>query len=131
MKNYNGFKDLIVYRKAFELSVKIFHLTKSFPKEELYSLTDQIRRSSRSVGSNIAESWPKRRYVRSFVAKLIDSQSEACETTHWLDESVILKYITEGEHQELIDLNLEIQKMLESMIHSPEKFCHTASVGSK
>jgi four helix bundle protein len=131
MKNYNGFKDLIVYRKAFELSVKIFHLTKSFPKEELYSLTDQIRRSSRSVGSNIAESWPKRRYVRSFVAKLIDSQSEACETTHWLDESLILKYITEGEHQELIDLNLEIQKMLESMIHSPEKFCHTASVGSK
>lgn len=124
MKDYNGFKDLIVYRKAFELSVKIFFITKSFPKEEMYSLTDQIRRSSRSIGSNIAESWPKRRYVKSFVAKLIDSQSEACETTHWLDESFTLQYINDTEHKELSELNLEIQRMLESMINTPQKFCH-------
>ncbi|MHC1776964.1 MAG: four helix bundle protein [Lentimicrobium sp.] len=131
MKDYNGFKDLIVYKKAFELSVKIFFLTKSFPKEEMYSLTDQIRRSSRSIGSNIAESWPKRRYVRSFVAKLIDAQSEACETTHWLDESLTLHYINDTEHKELSELNLEIQRMLESMINTPEKFCHTLLGSSK
>jgi four helix bundle protein len=124
MKKYNGFKDLIVYQKAFDLSIKIFHATRSFPKEELYSLTDQIRRSSRSVGANLAEAWPKRRYVKSFVAKLIDSQAEACETTHWLDESAALQYITADKHQELTELTLEIQRMLESMINNPEKFCH-------
>lgn len=124
MKKYNGFKDLIVYQKSFDLSISIFNATKSFPKEELYSLTDQIRRSSRSVGANLAEAWPKRRYVKSFVAKLIDSQSEACETIHWLDESVALQYITPDQHHELIEITLEIQRMLESMINNPDKFCH-------
>jgi four helix bundle protein len=124
MKAYQGFKDLIVYKKAFDLSIRIFRISNSFPKEELYSLTDQIRRASRSIGANIAESWPKRRYVKSFVAKLIDSQSEACETIHWLDESLALEYISQKDHQELLDLNLEIQRMLDAMISNPEKFCH-------
>jgi four helix bundle protein len=76
MKNYQGFKDLIVYQKAFQLSMDILQLTKSFPKEEKYSLTDQIRRSSRSVGANLAEAWAKKIYIKSFVSKLSDSLGE-------------------------------------------------------
>ncbi len=104
--------------------MEIFEVTKTFPKEEKYALTDQMRRSSRSVGSNIAESWPKRKYVKSFVSKLIDSQSEVCETIHWLNVSLASCYIEEPKHNELIELTLEIQRMLESMINQPEKFCH-------
>lgn len=121
---YKGFKDLIVYRKAFGLSLKIFEATKSFPREELYSLTDQIRRSSRSIGANIAESWPKRKYEKSFIAKLIDSQSEACETIHWLDMAASLKYIDQEMYKNLIADTSEIQRMLQSMIQNPSKFCH-------
>lgn len=124
MKAYQGFKDLIVYQKAFDLSIRISRLSRSFPKEERYSLTDQIRRASRSVGANIAESWPKRRYVKSFVAKLIDAQAEACETIHWLDEALALEYLAKEEHQELISMDLELQRMLDAMITYPEKFCH-------
>lgn len=122
--NYSGFKDLIVYQKAFKLSMDILHLTKTFPKEEKYSLTDQIRRSSRSVGANIGEAWAKRRYVKSFVAKLIDSQGESFETTHWLDTAIAADYMDQKDYSELSALNLEVQKMLESMINHPEKFCH-------
>ena len=123
MKQYHGFKDLIVYQKAFKLAMEIFYVTKTFPVEERYALTDQIRRASRSIGSCIAEAWSKRRYVKSFVAKLIDSQSESCETIHWLDVSLASKYIEIIKHKELSDLTLEIQRMLESMINNPEKFC--------
>ena len=123
MANQNGYKDLIVYKKAFQLAMDIFMITKLFPADEKYSLTDQIRRSSRSVGAQIAEGWPKRRYVKSFVAKLIDSQGEACETLHWLDVSLAANYITKEKHTELNNLCIEIQKMLESMIKTPEKFC--------
>ena len=111
-------------QKAFELSIDILHLTKSFPKEEKYSLTDQIRRSSRSVGANIGEAWAKRRYVKSFVAKLIDSQGESFETTHWLDTAIAAKYMERKDCDEFSALNLEIQKMLESMINHSEKFCY-------
>jgi four helix bundle protein len=124
MKNYQGFKDLIVYQKSFELLMEIFEVTKSFPKEEKYALTDQIRRSSRSIGSNLAEAWPKRKYVKSFVAKLIDSQSEACETIHWLDVSFKSGYIADNDHKRMTELTLEIQRMLQSMINNPEKFCY-------
>ncbi len=123
-REYKGFKDLIVYQKAFDLSIEVFWATKKFPREELYSLTDQIRRSSRSIGANIAESWPKRNYEKAFIAKLIDAQSEACETIHWLDESVTLSYIEKEKHQELIEMSLEIQRMLHSMIKNPSKFCY-------
>ncbi len=122
MKKYNGYKDLIVYQKAFELSVKIFDLTLKFPSEEKYSLTDQIRRASRSVGANIAEAWPKRIYPKSFVAKLVDSQAEAVEVNHWLDLSLAHSYMSKEQHSELFELNIEIQKMLDSMIRKPEKF---------
>ena len=123
-KNYHGYKDLIVYQKAFALSMDILNLTKSFPREEKYSLTDQIRRSSRSVGANLTEAWAKRRYVKSFVAKLIDSQGESFETTHWLDTAFAADYLDKGKYKVLTELNIEIQKMLESMINNPDKFCH-------
>ena len=124
MKNYQGFKDLIVYQNSFKLLMEVFEITKKFPKEEKYALTDQIRRSSRSIGANIAEAWPRRRYVKHFVAKLVDSQSEACETIHWLDVSLASNYIQKEMHTELNELTLEIQRMLESMINNPDKFCH-------
>ena len=87
-ENYRGFRDLFVYQKSYKLGLEIYQLTKTFPREELYSLTDQVRRSSRSVPSNIAEAWYKRRYVKSFVAKLVDSSGEAAETEVWLDYSL-------------------------------------------
>ena len=80
-----SYRDLKVYQTAFELQQLIFVLTKKFPREELYSLTDQIRRSSRSIGANIAESWQKRRYPAHFVSKLSDADGEHAETRHWLD----------------------------------------------
>jgi four helix bundle protein len=82
VKRIESFRDLEVYKKAFALQQDIFELTKSFPKEELYSLTDQMRRASRSVGSNIAEAWQKRRYIQHFVSKLSDSDGEQAETQH-------------------------------------------------
>jgi len=88
-----GFRDLIVYQKSYKLSMEIFHLSAKFPKEEMYSLTDQIRRSSRSVPSNIAEAWAKRIYVKHFVSKLSDSLAEEYETEVWLDYSRDCNYI--------------------------------------
>ncbi len=87
-----SFRDLNVYKLSVELQQEIFALTKQFPKEELYSLTDQIRRSSRSIGANIAESWQKRRYPAHFLSKLSDADGEQGETQHWLDTSMKCNY---------------------------------------
>ena len=87
MSKIESFKDLIVYQKAYKLAMEIFEISKKFPKEEKYSLTDQIRRSSRSVTTCIAESWARRRYVKSFVSKLVDALGEENETEVWLDYS--------------------------------------------
>ena len=119
----NSFKELIVYRKAHKLAMDIFDLSKKFPKEERYSLTDQIRRSSRSVSSCIAESWAKRLYVKAFVNKLTDSLGEEYETEDWLDYSRDCKYITDVEYEKMISGYDEVSKMLISMINSPEKWC--------
>jgi len=124
MREYKGFRDLIVFQKSYNLALKIFKITKSFPKEERYSLIDQIRRSSRSVPSNIAEAWSKRRYPKSFVSKLIDCLGEASETEVWLDMSLDLDYISKVQHSDLMNDCHEIEKMLNSMINHPEKFCH-------
>lgn len=94
MSQINGFRDLIVYQKAYKLAIEIFEVSKSFPKEEKYSLTDQIRRSSRSVTSNIAEAWARKNYIKSFVNKLTDSLGEEYETEVWLDYSKDTEYIT-------------------------------------
>lgn len=119
----NSFRDLIVYQKAYQASMQIFEITQSFPKEEKYSLTDQIRRSSRSITSNIAEAWSKRTYPKSFVSKLSDSLGEEYETENWLDYSKDCNYITTETHSKLMSGYNETRKMLISMINNPEKFC--------
>jgi len=119
----NSYKELIVYQKAHKLAMEIFELTKSFPKGETYSLTDQIRRSSRSVSSCIAESWAKRRYIKSFVNKLTDSLAEEYETEDWLDYSRDCVYITQEENERLLSEYKEVRKMLISMINNPQKWC--------
>ena len=118
-----GFRDLKVYKMAFELQQEIFEITKSFPKEELYSLTDQIRRSSRSIGSNIAEAWQKRRYEAHFVSKLSDSDGEQAETQHWLDTSYDCAYISADDHKYLLEKCKGIGRMLGGMMSNPGPFC--------
>ena len=123
MSAINSFRDLIVYQKAYKLAMEIFEVSKSFPKEERYSLTDQIRRSSRSVTSSIAEGWAKRIYLKHFVSKLSDSLSEEFETEVWLDYSRDCKYIDLLQHEHLMVAYEEVRKMLISMMNTPEKFC--------
>jgi len=119
----NSFKELIVYQKAHKLAMEIFEISKKFPKEERFSLTDQIRRSSRSVSTCIAESWAKRRYVKHFISKLTDSLGEEYETEDWLLYSFDCRYITEETHKKMLDEYDEVRKMLISMINNPEKWC--------
>jgi four helix bundle protein len=124
MSNYQGFRDLIVYQKSYKLAMEIFEITKTYPKEEKYLLIDQIRRSSRSVPANIAEAWVKRKYPKSFVSKLLDALAEEAETEVWIDMSKDCKYINDQLHNSLLERYQEVAKMLNSMINTPEKFCH-------
>ncbi|TBM98849.1 four helix bundle protein [Hyunsoonleella flava] len=116
------FKDLLAYKKGFELSMLIFETSKSFPKEETYSLTDQIRRSSRSVCTNISEAYRKRRYPKHFISKLTDADGENSETSTWLDFAFECKYISKEKYSDFINQNNEIGKLINYMIHNPEKF---------
>ena len=118
-----GFKDLIVYKKSYKLALEIFEVTKEFPKEEKYSLTDQIRRSSRSIAVNIAESWAKRLYVKAFINKITDALGEEYETEVWLNMSLDFKYIKKDSYTQLVSGYDEIRKMLISIMNNPEKFC--------
>ena len=118
-----SFRDLKVYQKTFLLQQEIFEISKRFPKEELYSLTDQIRRSSRSIGVNLAEAWHKRRYLAHFVSKLSDSDGEQAETQHWLDTALACKYIPKEAHMALMNQCMEIGRMLGKMMSNPEPFC--------
>jgi len=118
----NGHRDLKVFQLSYSLAMEIFHRSKSFPKEEIYSLTDQIRRSSRSVAVNIAEGFRKRQYPKMFVNKLSDSDGEATETQVWLDFARDCAYISIDEHSHFISKYVEVGKMLGSMIANPEKF---------
>jgi len=115
-------KDLKVYQLSFEAGMEVYHISKSFPKEETYSLTDQIRRSSRSVSGNLAEAFRKRRYPKSFVAKLTDSEGEAAETQVWLDYGLSCKYIDERQHAVLLEKYDYIIGMLVKMINKPENW---------
>lgn len=123
MSQINGFRDLIVYQKAYRLAMEIFKITKTFPKEERYSLSDQILRSSRSVTSNIAESWAKRIYPKHFISKLTDALGEELETENWLDYSKDCKYIDIETYNKLLDAYDEVRKMLIAIINNPNKFC--------
>ncbi len=115
---------MAVYQKAFEQAMRVFEVTKSFPKAEQYSLTDQIRRSSRSVSTNVGEAWRKRRYPAHFVSKLTDADAEVTETLIWLDFSLRCGYIEAGVHAEFAAEYEQIGKMLGAMISAPEKFCY-------
>ena len=117
-----GHKDLKVYQVAYKLAMEIFNESKTVPIEERFSLTDQIRRSSRSVATNIAEAFRKRRYRNMFVNKLSDSDTEATETQVWLDFSLDCGYLSRGSYEKLVKGYEEIGKMLGSMMSTPEKF---------
>jgi len=122
MKILRSHNELIVYQLAFITSMEIYHFSKSFPKEEVYSLTSQIRRSSRSVSANISEAFRKRRYEKAFVSKLSDSEAEAAETQVWLDYSLACGYITESQHQKLFNDYDNILGKIVNMMNQPEKW---------
>ena len=112
--------DLLVYKKVFEAAMLIFRVSKDFPKEEVYSLTNQIRRSSRSVCANLAEAWRKRRYKAAFIAKLSDAESEAAETQVWIDFAMECSYLNGESALSLNKSYEEILRMLVAMINRPE-----------
>jgi four helix bundle protein len=115
-------RDLLVYQKSFEAAMQLFELSKNYPKEETYSLTDQMRCSSRSVCANLAEAWRKRRYQNAFVSKVCDSEGEAAETQVWIEFSVGCGYMNKTEARSLYNAYDEIIAMLVSMSNAPEKW---------
>ena len=117
-----GFKDLIAYKKGFEQGCNVYAATLAFPKEEKYSLTDQIRRSSRSVCANLAEAYRKRDYRKHFLLKITDCLGENSETLVWFDFALNCKYITEIEHEKHTNLNDEVGKLLMYMYNNPDTF---------
>lgn len=117
-----AYKELLAYKKSFELAMEIFEISKKFPKEETYSLLDQIRRSSRSVTANIAEAYRKRRYVNHFISKLTDSDAENSETNTWLEFSLNCKYINQELYDRLNSKSIEIGRLINYMINNPNKF---------
>ena len=117
-----GFRGLRVYQLAYRLAMEVFEVSKSFPREERYSLTDQIRRSSRSVPTNIAVGYRKRRYPKLFVLKITDADGEGTETQVWLDFSRDHGYLAVDKHDELIAGYEEVGRMLGSMIAHPDRF---------
>ena len=118
-----SYRDLMVYARNRELAQRVFDLSRRFPREETYSLTDQVRRSSRSVGAQIAEAWAKRPYERSFVAKLVDADGELLETQHWIDIAADCGYLDAATRQSLQALCDAIGRMLGSMIAKSALFC--------
>lgn len=123
LEHAKSFKDLEVYKQSRKLALEIFNISKDFPEEEKYSLTDQIRRSSRSIGAQIAESWGKRKYENHFILKLTDADSEQDETQHWIEVSKECNYINEETKKQLMSNCEAIGKMLNSMINKSSLFC--------
>jgi len=115
-------KDLRVYQSSFEAGMEVFRMSRTFPRDEVYSLTDQIRRSSRSVSGNLAEAWRKRRYPKSFVSKLSDVEGEAAETQVWLDYALACDYINEEQHAPLFKKYDSILGMTVTMITNHDKW---------
>ena len=118
----HGHRDLKVFQLAYQLAMEIFHLTRSFPKEELYSLTDQIRRSSRSVAANLGEAFRKRRYTNMLICKLTDCDAEATETQIWIDFALDCGYLSKENHERLTAGYEEVGRMLSGMMANPKKF---------
>jgi four helix bundle protein len=122
MNNIRHFRELRVSQNAMDTAMRIFALTKGFPLEEKYSMTDQIRRSSRSVCANLAEAWRKRRYQNAFIAKLSDAESEACETQVWLEFAVNCGYLSNDQIKELDDNYDQIIGQLVKIIREADKW---------
>ena len=116
------YRKLLAYQKAFALAMEIYELTKIFPPEEKYSLTSQIRKSSRSVCTNIVEAYKRRRYKDYFISKLNDSETENAETQVWLDFALACNYVPKERHQELTAKNNEVAKLIWYMMNNPGKF---------
>lgn len=123
MEYVKSFRDLEVYKLSRQLSKQIFEVSKNFPKEEMYSLTDQIRRSSRSIGAQIAEAWGKRKYEKHFISKLTDADGEQLETQHWIELALDCSYISKELARDLLQQYASIGKMLNSMTNKAESFC--------
>jgi four helix bundle protein len=123
LERAESFRDLIVYQKSRQLQREILKITRSFPKDEMYSLTDQIRRSSRSIGANITEAWAKRRYEKHFISKLTDSDGEQMETQHWIETALECEYIDQKTSAQLIEKCLEIGRMSGGMMDKSDMFC--------
>ena len=117
-----SFKTLEGYKKGFSLAMDIFQISKKFPKDETYSLTDQIRRSSRSVCANISEAYRKRRYIKNWISKLTDSDGENSESQVWLDFAKACNYITDDVHNQLTERSEEVGRLINYMINNPGKF---------
>jgi four helix bundle protein len=115
-------KNLLAYQKGYVLAIRIHHLTRAFPPDERFSLSAQIRRSSRSVCVNLAEAYKRRRYRDYFVSKLNDSETENTETEVWLDFAKDCSYLNAADYQELVELNTEVGKLIWYMINNPDKF---------
>ncbi|MBI3913029.1 MAG: four helix bundle protein [Chloroflexi bacterium] len=119
----SSFRDLLVYQKAKQLEREVFRLTKSFPKDEMFSLTSQIRRSARSVGANIAEAWAKRRYENHFISKLTDADGEQQETQHWFGTALDCEYINQQQAAQFVTRYEEVGRLLGGMIEKSDRFC--------
>jgi four helix bundle protein len=130
VKGFRGHRDLKVYQLAYSLAMRIFKESKTFPQEERYSLTSQIRRSSRSVAANIAEGFRKRQYPSMFVSKLADSDAEATETQVWLDFARDCGYLSTEHHKELVAQYEEVGRMLHATIDHPERFAPPAQMAA-
>ena len=124
MEYVKSFRQLEVYKLSKQLSRNIFDLSKEFPKGEMYSLTDQVRRSSRSIGAQIAEAWARRKYQKHFISKLTDADGEQLETQHWIETAVDCGYVTDAIGQGLLLQYESIGKMLHSMITKASSFCN-------
>src|SRR6187402_2518169 len=127
MKHVENFRDLDVYKLSRKLSKEIFEISKGFPKEEMFSLTDQIRRSSRSVGAQIAEAWAKRKYEKPFVSKLTDADGEQLETQHWIEVASDCCYLSKEAADNVLQNCASIGRMLNSMIAKAPTFCNPAN----
>jgi four helix bundle protein len=124
-----SFRDLLVYRRAFQVAKTIFEFSKLFPEEEKYALTSQIRRSSRSIGAQITEAWAKRKYERHFTSKLTDADGEQLETQHWTRVAFSCGYVEESVARSVIATLEEIGRLLHGMIDKAGSFCSASRVG--
>ncbi|TWU39874.1 hypothetical protein Q31b_31890 [Novipirellula aureliae] len=122
-------RELIVYQKSFAAGKRVFELSKAFPREEMYSLTDQVRRASRSVSANIAEAWRKRRYEKHFCSTLNIAEAEAAETQVWLDYAAAHGYLDEATAAKANEYYEEILRMIVKMIHGSSNWCDLKSKG--